>query len=256
MMIRWLYSFLIHRHPACFRERFGEQMLSVFDESIRRQGDVRLLADATVSLVRQWLLRADYRQGREVLAGGPRSFDEFHRISERRQLAARRLNLIWILSVIPLEIFIASVIHPITKTESASALYLFLPVCIFLALYPLLNRGFSGEADGFTSISNPSHQRQTRLERRLEIFQSWAESAGIIVLILFSTWTGFVLLGFLFVAGEGMFAGDVTRTWPVVYVVVIAIQTLTYFAVLKRVNEKAVSALQQELDAHQESPSI
>jgi hypothetical protein len=36
------------------------------------------------------------------------------------------------------------------------------------------------------------------------------------------------------------------------YVIVIAIQTLTYFALMKRMNEKAVIALQQEIEAQQE----
>ena len=224
-MIRWLYTWLICLHPARFRERFGEQMTSVFDESLRQRGGIRLLADAAVSVLRQQLLRSDS--------------------SERRQAVARGLNLIWILSVIPVEIFVASELHPTTTTGNASVLYALLPVSMFLALYPLLNRGFSGEADGFTSISDPGQQRQTRLERRRDIFQAWAESTGIILLLILATWVVPVLIGLLFARAL------VARSWAIVYVIVIAIQTLTYFALLKRMNEKAVIALQQEIEARE-----
>ena len=37
-MIRWLYSLFVHCHPAAFRSRFGDQMLSIFDESHRERG--------------------------------------------------------------------------------------------------------------------------------------------------------------------------------------------------------------------------
>jgi hypothetical protein len=55
--------------------------MSVFDESVRQRGGIRLLADAAISVLRQQLFRSDP--------------------SERRQAVARYLNLIWILSVIP-----------------------------------------------------------------------------------------------------------------------------------------------------------
>jgi hypothetical protein len=158
------------------------------------------------------------------------------------------LNLIWILSVIPVEIFVASELHPMTTTGNASVLYALLPACIFLALYPLLNRGFSGEADGFMSISDPRRQRQARLERCRDIFQAWAEPTGFILLLLLATWAVPVLIGLLFPRAL------MPRSWAVVYVIVVAIQTLTYFSVLKRVNEKAVIALQQEIKAQQELP--
>src|SRR5215831_19531714 len=119
------------------------------------------------------------------------------------------------------------------------------PYLCFLALYPLLNRGSSGEADGFTSISDPVQQRQTRLERRRDIFQAWAEFTGIILLLILATWVVPVLIGLLFARAL------VARSWAIVYVIVIAIQTLTYFALLKRMNEKAVIALQQEIEARE-----
>jgi hypothetical protein len=64
-MKRSLYRVLLGLHPRRFRERFGEEMLCVFDESPPERG-ARLLADCLFSLLRQWLLRS----GVWKLAGG------------------------------------------------------------------------------------------------------------------------------------------------------------------------------------------
>jgi hypothetical protein len=56
-MSRFLYRFLICLHPREFRERFGEQMLCVFDEG-GEPGAATCLLDGCVSLARQWLLRS------------------------------------------------------------------------------------------------------------------------------------------------------------------------------------------------------
>lgn len=56
-MKRFLYRTLIALHPPRFRERFGDEMMCVFDESAAR-GDAKLFADALLSLARQWLLHS------------------------------------------------------------------------------------------------------------------------------------------------------------------------------------------------------
>jgi hypothetical protein len=57
-MRRFLYRALIALHPPRFRERFGDEMLCVFDET-GRDRTLRLFADGVLSLVRQWVLRSD-----------------------------------------------------------------------------------------------------------------------------------------------------------------------------------------------------
>jgi hypothetical protein len=57
-MTHKIYRALIKLHPADFRERFGGEMLSIFERSAARP---RLIADAFLSLARQRFLRADYR---------------------------------------------------------------------------------------------------------------------------------------------------------------------------------------------------
>jgi hypothetical protein len=59
-MLRWLYIQTIWLHPAPFRWRFGDDMLDDFDRASNR-AKLRYLAEAPVSLARQWLLRPEFR---------------------------------------------------------------------------------------------------------------------------------------------------------------------------------------------------
>ena len=58
-MIRCVYRCLLWLHPAAFRRQFEQEMLWIFDEAAEACGAASLVSDATVSLVRQWLLRSD-----------------------------------------------------------------------------------------------------------------------------------------------------------------------------------------------------
>ena len=57
-MRKFLYRALIALHPPRFRERFGDEMLCVFDEA-GRDRTPRLFADGVLSFLRQWLLRSN-----------------------------------------------------------------------------------------------------------------------------------------------------------------------------------------------------
>lgn len=57
-MIRKLYRCLVWLHPVAFRMRFEDEMLYIFDEARDAWGMASLFSDASVSLVRQWLLRS------------------------------------------------------------------------------------------------------------------------------------------------------------------------------------------------------
>jgi Ca2+-binding EF-hand superfamily protein len=53
-MMRWLYIQLLWMHPRTFRQRFGDEMLGIFDQSAEKRS---LIVDGVVSLLRQWALR-------------------------------------------------------------------------------------------------------------------------------------------------------------------------------------------------------
>src|SRR6266550_44646 len=59
-MLRLFYRWLLRFHPARFRERFAEEMLSIFDHVEGREASAELVADAFISLVRQWTMRSEY----------------------------------------------------------------------------------------------------------------------------------------------------------------------------------------------------
>jgi hypothetical protein len=52
---RALYIVLLDLHPPRFRRRFALEMLYIFDQAAPSAGAAALLADAFVSLLRQWL---------------------------------------------------------------------------------------------------------------------------------------------------------------------------------------------------------
>jgi len=59
-MLRLFYRWLLRFHPTRFRERFAEEMLSIFDHVEGRTAAAELVADAFISLVRQWTMRSEY----------------------------------------------------------------------------------------------------------------------------------------------------------------------------------------------------
>ncbi len=59
-MFRLLYYALLRLHPARFRRRFAQEMLSIFDHVEGGPAAAKLVADGIVSLVRQWTLRLGY----------------------------------------------------------------------------------------------------------------------------------------------------------------------------------------------------
>ena len=59
-MLRQLYRCAVRLHPPGFRDRFGEEMLSIFDQQSRMGSALGMLADALLSLVRQWILRPQF----------------------------------------------------------------------------------------------------------------------------------------------------------------------------------------------------
>ncbi|MGO9086413.1 MAG: S41 family peptidase [Candidatus Sulfotelmatobacter sp.] len=59
-MLRSLYGCLLRLHPPGFRRRFGDEMLSIFDQSAGKAATFKLLGDGLLSLARQWGLRSEF----------------------------------------------------------------------------------------------------------------------------------------------------------------------------------------------------
>jgi hypothetical protein len=57
-MKKFFYRWLLFLHPAPFRSRFAAEMLCDFDDARRFGVPLPLVADAAVSLARQWLVRS------------------------------------------------------------------------------------------------------------------------------------------------------------------------------------------------------
>jgi retinol-binding protein 3 len=55
-MLRFFYRWLVRFHPPRFRERFADEMLSIFDHAEARDSG-KLVADVFISLARQWTIR-------------------------------------------------------------------------------------------------------------------------------------------------------------------------------------------------------
>ena len=62
-MLRSLYRCLLRLHPPGFRRRFGDEMLSIFDQAAGKAAVCRLLGDGLLSLARQWGLRPEFWHG-------------------------------------------------------------------------------------------------------------------------------------------------------------------------------------------------
>ena len=59
-MLRRIYRCVLRLHPPAFRSRFGDEILSIFDEAKGGLSGFRLLMDSILSLVRQWTLRPEF----------------------------------------------------------------------------------------------------------------------------------------------------------------------------------------------------
>src|SRR5579864_695893 len=73
MMFRIVYSRLLRLHPHRFRQRFGDEMMAIFDHTHGTRARLILLVDAFVSVLRQSTLRPEFLQepAPSVIDAGP-----------------------------------------------------------------------------------------------------------------------------------------------------------------------------------------
>ncbi len=59
-MVRSVYALILRLHPRPFRQRFAKEMLWIFDQTMGARARSALVADALLSLARQWTLRSEF----------------------------------------------------------------------------------------------------------------------------------------------------------------------------------------------------
>jgi hypothetical protein len=224
-MIRSIYRYLVELHPYPFRQRFGEQMLSTFDDASRERSAFHLVIDAFFSMLRQRLFRS-----------------EFQSRSEQLQRKARLGNLAWTLAVVPLQVIAALLVNPANRTMSAQVFYSVLPVFLFLALHHMLSRRVAGPIDEYGLVKGTRSAFRAELERRLDSLRLWSEQMGRVLILTMLTLVSVAIAGSLL--GGKPPAGSV---WLIADLIVFAIQTVTFFTFLKRINERAAQTLQEEI---------
>jgi hypothetical protein len=212
-------------------------MLSIFDESRGERGSFRLLVDAAMSLLRQWLLRPP---ARPIFAGGMPSLNELHRVSNRLQRKANLVTVAWVLGIIPLELAVAGTVQPTTRTFSAQWAYGVMPIAIFFFLYLKC----SVSEGSFASLLNRGREERTALERKRDTLQSRLERMGLALIISLMIWISPIIFFGLLLRTTHVF-----RNWGFVNSVVFGVQTLVFFAVVSRPTRRALSAIEQEIEA-------
>src|SRR5215470_20031928 len=113
MTFRPLYVWLIQKHPDRFRQQFGEEMMSIFDDSTRRRSGLHLVIDGFVSMLRQRFLRPEYRR------------------SEQLRKSAMRANFAWTIGALGLYVVVAWLVHPARTTVTETATF-FYPIYLVL----------------------------------------------------------------------------------------------------------------------------
>ena len=102
-MRRILYIWLLCLHPAPFRHRFASEMLTIFDDPASRENSRGLFTDAIISLLRQWVLRPEFRKARAttVVPAVPMfaSFDNY-RLRPVAALYGGALSVVLLCSVV------------------------------------------------------------------------------------------------------------------------------------------------------------
>ena len=71
-MLRVLHHLVLRAHPPYFRQRFAEEMQSIFDQTGGTLAAAGLLVDAILSLGRQWTLRPEFWEEPALAAVGTR----------------------------------------------------------------------------------------------------------------------------------------------------------------------------------------
>lgn len=74
-MLRRIYRCILGLHPPGFRRRFGDEILSIFDQAKENLSAFPLLTDSIFSLIRQWTLRPEFWHEKVAAPAQQAAFD-------------------------------------------------------------------------------------------------------------------------------------------------------------------------------------
>jgi len=242
-------------HPARFRIQYEEQMLWIFDESRQSRGATSLLADAFVSLLRQWVLRSgQWRNSQSTItADGAMAIPKILDLNSQRLFRrAWRWNVLWtfgafwVLCLCPVPIGVKFVIAGLA---AHSVLLLFGKK----AAVTHTGVGFS-----FVSLFHYKNSRefhQAEIEARRDALRTWIRGdienrmrgAGGIFFML-----GIVTLSMLVFPIIGNYLGwqNTGVDWEHSRYFFLGLIVITFsWRFMRSLSERAVQAFQDEIDA-------
>jgi hypothetical protein len=170
MRSRDIYACLVRLHPSRFRASFADEMLATFEEASLEQNSSSLIADAVVSLFRQWLFRADnwgYVQRGLPLQDLRRQSDAFHK-------KAWWVNQIFMSACFILTLILSVIATPKGLGVSPINVAPAIVVLVFGAIgYPRYKNGCSSISDEHESMSIVSDPRRSELVRKRGALHIW-----------------------------------------------------------------------------------
>ena len=239
MRRRSVYRCLIRLHPRRFREQFEEEMLSVFDEAVRERRAVSLLADACVSLVRQWALRPrnwgeERRLRRPVPTSGPAvSLEDLDRRSAAIERRAWRVNQAWALAALAVHVGLAVRLDP---TPYGIGLEIAVALGLGFWVTRRFRRGLAGPAEELRAVTIARDFRRTALQRRRDSLWKWSATMGNILVL----WM---------LIPSSLMLGQPQNGFSLLLLLLSGSLGAAFLIPLKRMNRRAIQELQARIDA-------
>jgi hypothetical protein len=175
MRSRDIYACLVRWHPSRFRASFADEMIATFEDASLEQSSGSLIADAIVSLFRQWLFRAD--NWGHVQRGLPlrdlrRQSDAFHK-------KAWLVNQGFLYACLILTLNLSVLATPKGLSVSPINVIAAIVLLVFGAIgYPRYKNGCSSIRDEHESMSILSDPRRSDLVRKRVGLHVWGGRSG------------------------------------------------------------------------------
>lgn len=237
MTSRDIYACLVRWHPSRFRAGFADEMLATFEDASLERRPAWLLADAIVSLIRQWLFRSDnwgYVQRGLPLPELRSQSDAFHK-------KAWRFNqfFLYVSFVATLSVSVGAT--PKGLGVSPISLAAVIVLLVFAAIgCPRYKNGRSSISDEYQSMSILSEPRRSELVRKRVGLRIWGgihEEDPMKLISIYSAISSAVTCAFWHSAS--------VFYW--VFLCCALIAALSLYA--RKFNRIAARALQEEIEA-------